>query len=232
MCCHSAFCSDYGSHLREADSLFNAKKFTQAFSIYETLHREGMSTPAMYLKMAYIREGLGDVSGAMLYLHHYYYSTYNKKALRKMELMANDHRLSGYEFSDKELFLNILMKNKDLISMVLMAGCIALLVLTLYRKFHAGKPHRDVAIVFAAFTLVLVLFENVPVMPDFAIVKNDQVIVMDSPSAGADLVEKVKKGNKLKVIGTGEAWVKVEIDDRQGYVRDHNLLMLPGGKYF
>lgn len=232
MCCHSVFCIDNDSHLREADSLFTAKKFTQAFSIYEQLHREGLSSPAMYLKMAYIREGLGDVSSAMLYLHHYYYSTFNKKALRKMELMANEHRLSGYEFDDKELFLNIFLKNKDRVSLVMLAVCMTLLVWTLYRKYQVKKPHRDIAVVFAAVTLVLVLFQNAPLMPGFAIVKNEQAIVMEEPSVGADLVERLKKGNKVKVVEANEAWVKVEINDRQGYIRDHNLLILPGGKHY
>jgi hypothetical protein len=52
----------------------------------------------MLLKMAFVKEGLGDYSNALYYLNLYYLKTYDKKVLKKMENLAERyHKLEGYE---------------------------------------------------------------------------------------------------------------------------------------
>jgi len=61
-----------------ADSLFNQQKYTQSFEIYNRiLKTDNLTSPAMLLKMAYIKEGLGDYSNALYYLNLYYLQTHN-----------------------------------------------------------------------------------------------------------------------------------------------------------
>ncbi len=56
--------------------------------------------PAMLIKMAYIKEGLGDYTSALLYLDGYYKHTANKRAIAKMSELASENSLDGYEYSD------------------------------------------------------------------------------------------------------------------------------------
>ncbi|MGB3465691.1 MAG: hypothetical protein WBA74_10490, partial [Cyclobacteriaceae bacterium] len=58
--------ADPGDRLTTADSLFQAKKYTESFELYEQIIVEDMAySPAMLLKMAFIKEGLGDYSNAL-----------------------------------------------------------------------------------------------------------------------------------------------------------------------
>ena len=56
------------SDLELADSLFEAKKYTLALPIYDSIYSKAeLQTPQMLLKMAMIHEGLGD-AGKAIYL--------------------------------------------------------------------------------------------------------------------------------------------------------------------
>ena len=81
----------------------------------------------MLLKMAFIKEGLGDYTNALYYLNLYYLKTYNKRVLKKMENLAEQNKLSGYNYDDVEFFLNIYHKFQFQID---------LLILTLILLFY------------------------------------------------------------------------------------------------
>ena len=84
----NGFGSGSEQQLIHADSLFEANKYTESFEVYNTVLEQGDYTPGMLLKMAFIKEGLGDVSGAMYFLNQYYNLTSNKKVLAKLEEIA------------------------------------------------------------------------------------------------------------------------------------------------
>src|SRR5688500_16903409 len=73
-----------GYRLKTADSLFQAKRYTQSLEHYEEILRQRQYTPAMLLKMAYINEGLNQIGSAMYYLNLYHTATGDKSVLRKM----------------------------------------------------------------------------------------------------------------------------------------------------
>jgi hypothetical protein len=63
--------------LQRADSLFEQREYTEAFSLYNTLlATDRVCSPAMLMKMAYIQEGLGDYSEALYYLNQYFLITH------------------------------------------------------------------------------------------------------------------------------------------------------------
>ena len=61
----------------------------------------------MLLKIAYIKEGLGDITSAQYYLNEYYLATSNEQALQKMEDLAEANDLKGYQHNDITFFFNI-----------------------------------------------------------------------------------------------------------------------------
>src|SRR5688572_10488658 len=71
--------------LRQADSLFLAKRYTQSMELYRSIFAQNEYTPAMLLKMAYIEDGLNQTGQALYYLDLYYHATRNKSVLEKME---------------------------------------------------------------------------------------------------------------------------------------------------
>ena len=65
-----------------ADSLFEARKYTESFKIYQEIHGQNQGSPSMLLKMAFIKEGLDDYPAALYYLNQYYLFTSNERQHR------------------------------------------------------------------------------------------------------------------------------------------------------
>src|SRR5687768_16146486 len=91
----TAFSQTSSFRLKTADSLFQAKRYTQSFEHYETILKQNQYTPSMLLKMAFIQEGLLHTGRAMYYLNLYYLSTNDKTALEKMNELATKYNLEG-----------------------------------------------------------------------------------------------------------------------------------------
>src|SRR5688500_5325176 len=88
--------------LQTADSLFQAKRYTQSLEHYEEILRQKQYTPAMLLKMAYVYEGLNQIGSAMYYLCRYHIATNDKTVLAKMDELATKYNLEGYETTDTD----------------------------------------------------------------------------------------------------------------------------------
>src|SRR6478609_1971261 len=138
--------------LKKADSLFQAKQYTQSFEHYATLLDQKQYSPAMLLKMAYIQEGLGHVSMSLYYLHLYYLASQDEQALEKMEEIASKNRLEGYQSSDFNTLLTKLQHYSFQITALLLALVVFFFALIFYQKTrHHKKP------IFTAFILMLFL---------------------------------------------------------------------------
>src|SRR4249920_2353850 len=95
-------CIAYGGHaqvdkIKQADSLFKAKQYTQSLELYQSVFNEKKYTPAMLLRMAYINEGLGKVGATLYFLKIYYLATGYDHAQKKTEELAAKFKLTVYE---------------------------------------------------------------------------------------------------------------------------------------
>lgn len=212
--------------LERADSLFQQKRYTQSFELYQDLFERKQYTPAMLLKMAYIQEGLDRISQSAYYLNLYYLATQDETAAVKMEELANKYRLEGYTTSEADRAFSIYQQNTMLITRGLMATFVFLLILIAIQRlrFHR-KPY-------VALTLVAVLAITCLVHLNFndhyskAIVTNNNTYIMDGPSAGASVVSIVRDGHRLTVLGKEDVWLRVQWGESEAYIKENNLLSI------
>jgi tetratricopeptide (TPR) repeat protein len=209
--------------LRHADSLFAEKKFTQSLERYEHLLSQGYESPAMLLRMAYIEEGLQQYARALYYLNRYYRLHPDKMVWQKIAALAAQQKLSGYDMS---LFWHGVsvyrVKRVQAVLINLAVVAVIAVMLWLYRKPVVKRS----LIVLQIFAVGLLLLQLNMRLPQFAIVAENGVPVMSGPSAGADVVGRVDSGNRLKVLGRADVWVKVADRNLTGYIRSANLLLL------
>ncbi len=212
--------------LLHADSLFQQKRYTQSFELYNSLFESHQYTPAMLLKMAYIQEGLNRISQSAYYLNLYYLSTHDESARIKLEELADTYRLEGYTTSQLDQVFSIYNRYRDLITICLISGFTFLLILIGFQRmrFHS-KPY-------AAWTMLIVLSALFIVHLNFsdgyskAIIVNNNTYLMDGPSAGASVISIVRDGHRVKVIGKKDVWLKVEWGDTEAYIKENNLLQV------
>jgi len=210
--------------LLKADSLFIDQQFTQSFDLYDSIYNyQGEASPAMLLKMAYIKEGLNDITSAQYYLNEYYLATSNEQALQKMEDLADSNDLSGYQHNDITFFFNLYYKNYNWLVIGLISICVILLAVIIYqRKQFKTAPWAN-----GFFLLLLLggLFVLVNFGKDYnrgVIIKNN-TFIMAAPSSAAELVDVIGKGHKVIVNGNKDVWYKIEWQDHEGYVKAKNV---------
>ena len=211
----------------EADSLFAAQQYTQSFSLYDSLYQDQHeASPSMLLKMAYIKEGLGDITAAQYFLNEYYLATSNEQALQKMEDLANSNDLSGYQHNDITFFFNLYYKNYNWLVLGLIFICLALFSVIIYqKKKYKASPRLNG---FLLLILLTALFALVNFGKDYnrgVIIKNN-TFIMAAPSSGANLIDVTSKGHKVVVEGKKDVWYKIEWQGQEGYVKAKNVKLL------
>lgn len=210
--------------LAQADSLFKLQKYTESFEIYDQLlNEQSEASPQMLMKMAYIKEGLGDYSQALIYLNKYYLQTSDKRAQNKMQELAEEHELSGFSLTDTTQFKGLVNKYYSEFNVLLFGVALFLIIVVLYRKFKSGSNAKPYAISAVVVLLAFFWLSNYGLNESQAIITKDHAYLMTGPSAGADLVEVVKKGHRLRVLSEEGVWVKVAWNGQEAYIRSSML---------
>ncbi|MEQ8580641.1 MAG: SH3 domain-containing protein [Marinoscillum sp.] len=217
----------YGQNaeLLTADSLFANQKYTEALKKYENIFNQDKASPAMLTKMAFIQEGLGNYADALFYLNLYYLKTSDKAALTKMRELAEEHNLSGFEYSDFKFMANFIRNYEVEILCVLLAFSLFLLIYGYSKRKKDELPR--VSLFLQALTLVLIgLLSNQLFLADTGIVSHDHALLMTGPSAGAEPIDYIEKGNKVTVLQSDVLWTKIRWQEEVAYIRTKNLKTL------
>lgn len=204
-----------------ADSLFEGKKFTESFEIYKAIYEIGEHvSPAMLLKMAYIREGLRDESGALYYLNTYYLQTKNEKVFVKMEELANQNNLKGYEYGDQDWLFNMYYKYYYHLLVSLFVITLSIFLVVMYKKVKYGKRayYGGLGIIVTA-ALLFFLINFGGEYKKGILIKND-VYIMGAPSASSDVLDISKSGHRVKILGYEDVWLQIQWGSQIGYIKD------------
>ncbi len=177
----------------------------------------------MLLKMAFIKEGLGDYTNALFYLNLYYLTTFNKKVLKKMENLADQNKLSGYNYDDVEFFLNIYQKYQLQINLIVISFVLLYFGLMIYGKRTKKINPTSAGFVYIGLLLLLFIINNFARERTKAIIISSDVHLMDGPSPGADVIEIVSEGHKVDIIDRDDIWVKISWDEDYAYIKAFDL---------
>lgn len=226
--CQVSYAQGPAETYARADSLFALHQYTEAQGLFEQiLDQEAQYSASMLLKMAYIKEGQRDYTGAMYFLHLYYAKHPSRSVLRKMEELAQTHELIGYEYNDLKFFSTQFQKHYVRLLELMMIGAVMMATALIIRRWKGHKPGRATLISYAAFLLFILFYLNFLKMGKEGIIRNDQVSLMSAPSAGATWLATASQGHKVSILGEQDIWYKVKWNGELAYVRKNNLLPLP-----
>lgn len=223
-CSFSALCDSPKEKLHIADSLFAQKKYTQSFELYEEIQKSDQkASPAMLLKMAFIKEGLGDYTNALYYLNLYSLKTHKKKALKKMENLAEQHKLTGYNYDDVEFFLNIYHKYLLQFNLLFISLVFMLFGILFYQKRTNKIKSNFPGIIYISLLLALLFINNYGIEHKKAIITSSDVYLMKGPSPGSDVVDVISKGHRVDIFEQDDVWVKIYWNDNAVFIKSFNL---------
>lgn len=180
----------------------------------------------MLLKMAFVKEGLGDYSQALYYLNMHYLMVYDKKTLKKMESLAEQRNLLGYNYDDAEFFLNIYQKFQTQFDALVLSVVLFFFSLLVYKRRKNGKISIGQAVSFAIVLSAVLFLNNIAGEQKNAIITNGTAYLMDGPSPGANIVAVVSEGHRVRVVGQEDVWAEIVWEDRDVYVRNQSLRLI------
>ncbi|WP_421764322.1 SH3 domain-containing protein [Ekhidna sp.] len=210
--------------LNEADSLFLEQKYTQAIENYQDLYKNGMASPSMLLKMAFIQDGLGRHAEALYYLEKYYRMSADRNVVTKIEELSGNNDLQGYRYDDTDYFINLINKYRPQLLALFIALAVLMLVYILRKTKEGEKPIAAPIIQF--FVICVILGLNNLEGSESAIIISDSTLLRSGPSAGAEPVDLIKKGHKVKVLGQDAVWTKIVWNEEEVYVRNGKLKLI------
>ena len=212
-------------NLNKADSLFNLQIYTEAKLIYDSLYyKENLYSESMLLKMALIEEGLENYEKSIYYLSQYQSINNNESSEIKIQKIANNYNLEGYEKNDFDYLQNILKENRIIIIYSLLLSILLIFIINIYRILKSKKA-PTLVLTFYIISILFLLIININ-LPKSGIVYFENTFIMEKPSSGSNLYQIVKKGDKLKIIGEESVWYKIKINKTEKYIRKKNIKII------
>ena len=212
-------------NLNKADSLFNLQIYTEAKLIYDSLYyKENLYSESMLLKMALIEEGLENYEKSIYYLSQYQSINNNESSEIKIQKIANNYNLEGYEKNDFDYLQNILKENRIIIIYSLLLSILLIFIINIYRILKSKKA-PTLVLTFYIISILFLLIININ-LPKSGIVYFENTFIMEKPSSGSNLYQIVKKGDKLKIIGEESVWYKIKINETEKYIRKKNIKII------
>lgn len=212
------------SRLDLADSLFADQKYTEAYKIYDEVFKAGQASDGMLLKMAFIQDASDNFEEALFFLDIYYQNSADRHAVGKIEELAKEKGLMGYQYDDLDYFTALFSKFRMSI-LVLLISIILLLSGWIYIKFKKGE--KAYVPVFLQVLMVIFMFVLVNATPQQkGIIVDDLTLLRSGPSAGAEPIEILTKGHKVTVLSQSEVWSKIIWNGDEVYVRNDRLVLI------
>ena len=213
--------------LVKADTLFSQKHYTQALNIYDSLQKAGHYTPQSLLKSAYIYEGAKKFPEALYYLS--LYSAYNpsEPILAKLESLAAAQNIEGYETGDEDLFNTYYLQFHHIaLYIVLGIGTVLILAMVLRILLFKKAFTLTIPIVLVLVFVFLIFLSNYQPSVNRATITTAATVTLEGPSAGAEPVNRLIRGTRVKLLDQLDSWYHISIGDETGYIKKSHARLI------
>jgi hypothetical protein len=210
--------------LVKADSLYEKKQYISAIKIYNKIYKEGKSSPAMLLKLARIEEGMGNLGNSIYFLEKYFLQTKDKKALEYLKETTDKKNAVGFDygFSYKaDLFYKEWKIYLQLFFSILLFFGLGMMI-----KEQKSNVKKKKYFAFTFIPIIMVAFLNNYQGRKEAIITGNPSFLLEGPSAGANLVEKINGPAKVEVKNQIDVWSKVVFDNKVAYIKSSQIKKL------
>lgn len=210
--------------LKRADSLFAMARYTEALTLYKkNFQNDEKNNQSLLLKLAFLSEKSNNYTDCLYFLSKLALVMPSRRLFEKMDKLASEQNLKGYEFDDYNYFIIFYRRYGDYIPILLLtlgAYIVLIMLLKVRRKEPILRIHK-ISIIFYLVALLGLL--NIPSLYKTCIIVNENTFLRDEPSSASQVVEKIGKGHKLIIVGSVDHWDRVIWDNRIVYVRQSDL---------
>lgn len=224
LCCSFNTFAAAKSELKIADSLFAMGKYPEASLLYKkNFSEDKKNNQGMLLKLAFLAERTNNYTDCLYYLSKLAIANPSRRLFEKMDKIAEEQGLTGYEFDDYNYFIIFYRRYGDYVPVFLLTlgiYIVAIMVTKARRREPVLQIHKVSIVV---YLLVLLAILNAPSLYKTCIIVNENTFLRDEPSSAAQVVERVGKGHKLTILGSVDHWDRVIWNNQIVYIRQSDL---------
>lgn len=210
-----------------ADKFFSQKDYANAKLVYYNLIKEKSNIPNnALLKLAFIHEKENDFTKTLYFLNLYFERNPSEKVIAKMNEIALDHNLEGYELSDFYLILLLIKQYSYVINLLL--AILGIYVTTIFIIKKAKKQP-----ILAKQKLVLFLYLasafcvlNLSKLYKQGIVHQENTSIRIDPSSASAVLEFLPAGQRINIVGSEDIWLRIFRNNRFYYINKANVWLV------
>lgn len=210
--------------LKQADSLFAIARYDAAKVLYEkNFGEDKKNNQALLLKLAFLSEKSNNYTNCLFYLSKLALQNPSGRLFEKMDKIASEQNLKGYDFDDYNYFIIFYRRYGDYIPLLLLGlgAYIVFIMASKIRKREGILMIHKISILVYLIALFGIL--NLPSLYKTAIIINQNTFLRNEPSSAAGVVEKVGKGHRITVVGSVDTWNRIIWNNKLVYVRKVDL---------
>lgn len=220
----TGFTQSLEKELVKADSLYEKKQYISAIKIYNKIYKEGKSSPAMLLKLARIEEGMGNIGSSIYFLENYFKQTKDEKALEYLKVTTEKKNSLGFDYG-LSYKANLFYKEWKM-HLQLFFSIILIFGLGIMIKNQKSNTKKRNYFAVALIPILAIAFLNNYEGKSEAIIIGNPSFLLEGPSAGANLVEKINTPTKVQVKNQIDVWSKVVFEDKVAYIKTSQIRKL------
>lgn len=214
-------------HLNLADSLFTIGRFSQAYTIYQkNFESEENFNPHLLLKLSFLAEKAKEPAASLYYLSILAQKQPSVALLNKMSQIALVNNLDGYQFNDFSYFLVFYRRYGGYIPILLLTlglYVVAIMLIKIRNGEQIQRRHQWATIFYLIALLGLL---NIPNNYTSGVVRAEYSYIRSFPSAASPVIERIRKGNKVTIIGTRDQWNRVIWEGRIVFIKKSDVWVI------
>lgn len=210
--------------LKTADSLFAMARYPESLVLYKkNFSEDEKNNQSLLLKLAFLAEKTNNYTDCLFYLSKLALTNPSRRLFEKMDKLAAEQNLTGYEFDDYNYFIIFYRRYGDYIPILLLTLGTYIVVI-MVTKVRRGEPILQIhKLSIVVYLLVLLGILNVPSLYRTCIIVNENTFLRDEPSSAAPVVDRVGRGHKLTIVGSVDHWNRVIWNNQIVYIRKSDL---------
>lgn len=209
---------------KRADSLFNAKDYSQATIEYrELIEKHDINKKNAFLKMSYMAEKQGQFPEAIYYLSELYELNPNDRLFDKINKIARENGFGGFERSEFNFLITLYKEYYVFIAVILLLLSVFIFNYSWNKKSISSRIPKRFAFLTIALIIFSLLIVNLPDSYKLGIVKSKSAIMRSGPSAASEIEGKITEGNRVNIIGQKDIWYQIVWQRKVIYLKKSDL---------
>ncbi|MCE7072523.1 SH3 domain-containing protein [Dyadobacter sp. CY327] len=199
-------------------------RYPESLVLYKkNFSEDEKNNQSLLLKLAFLAEKTNNYTDCLFYLSKLALTNPSRRLFEKMDKLAAEQNLTGYEFDDYNYFIIFYRRYGDYIPILLLTLGTYIVVI-MVSKVRRGEPILQIhKVSIVVYLLVLLSILNVPSLYRTCIIINENTFLRDEPSSAAPVIDRVGKGHKLTIVGSVDHWNRVIWNNRIVYIRKSDL---------